>query len=858
MKKKSVGSLYALFISLCMIGSIVLVRSEPECTFENNVLNDDVISSSLIQSFEKYRTNTINAPNRNSDTINLPWKNTMSQIFEWWITIEYNGEIFEQQVPVSILDFSEKFLKHPEYGEKINFNLDDDPEDDIQVIAGFYWSVSTKPDGSEVKSLEKRLRVKQLGTGDYLDDSDASFEVWSELHINYGLFKTKAKSNEPRYMFCEFLRQVLSQTINQEKTPLIYTFMERIFTRFLPEGFYPLAEDNDYIWIGSGYRSQEGQQIPRDIEKKFSFAREELFSPSIFQHQIDPGQSQGKDALELLYGFQSFRSGSSSPAYDIEFSVTFQPAVYLKTKFIPAGGHVYYYFDDASRQPNQTSITFTSNILKSSNNDEGIDLTLLFNKIDETLGSTGKWFSFDIDILDDFELLGGKLRYEASDIFDIDIVADSPFFEEKIKLSHIPKEIDLSWDLDFQVVPSFVDLFAHAKGFIDLSMSSDFGGVYVYYPSTDPHAEDTIFIDVPQGIPKDTRIEAEAKVNIDLTNLLDAGNYIYGKIEHTCSSNLDSVEVFLPETQNPIVRVTEIPAYSEAHAQLHLNPLQGSAYAWRGSSGPPDPLEINLEYLGFQINDILTIRDGYIDTSFTIADNGHFYFDTSEGIFGNELAASSTETGDAISLLVDEVSANDFKTDWDIDTSGEQLQINDFHFNGMVDTLRNLQLDLNYKGKTSRVNLDWLLRQTGCFSIEVDQEDDLSIDFSQLAQNSPDFNLDGGITISDLIKLDFDWKFQQGTKDGGNVDPGVFTVNKNNDKSIIKEFDLYFTYQDKYGVDITFDDLQFYLDFEWWKGDRLLPYIWLDYEVSADNFDINLLWTDRNGDTQWYNNVEDW
>lgn len=858
MEKKSVRYLCALVISLCMIGSIIPVQSEPESTFENTVLYHDIDSNTIIQTFQKYQTNTIDTLNPDTNAIDLPWRNSQSQILEWWITIEYDGEIYEKKIPVSILDFSEKFLKHPEYGEKINFNLDYDPEDDVQVIAGFYWSVSIKPDGTEVRSLEKRLQVIQLETGDYIEDNQASFEVWSELHINYGLFKTKAKSNEPYQMIYEILKQVLSRAFNQEKTSLVNSFLERLFPRLFPDDFYPLAEDNDYISIGSGYRSQDDQQIPRYMEKKFSFAREELFSPSIFQHQINPGQSSGKETLELLYGFKSYRSGSSIPTYDIEFSVTFEPTVFLKTKFIPAGGHVYYYFDDQSREPNETSITFSSNIIKSPNNDEEIDLTLLFNKIDETLGSTGKWFSFDIDILHDFELFGGKLRYEASDIFDIDLIADSPFFEEKIKLSRIPEQVDLSWDLDFQVAPSFAGLFAHAKGFIDLSMSSDFGGVYVYYPTTDPQAQDTIFIDVPEGIPQDARIEAEATVNVDLTNLMDAGNFIYGKIKHTCSSNLDSIEVFLPETVDPIVRVTEIPAYSDAHARLHLSPLSGSAYVWRGSSGPPDPIEINLEYLGFKINDILTIRDGYIDTSFTIADNGHFFFDTSEGIFGNDLTASSIETGDAISLVVDEVSANDFQADWDIDTTGDQLRINDFHFNGMVDTLKNLQLDLNYQGKTTQVNLDWLLRQTGAFSIGVDQEDDLSLDFSQFAQNSTDFDLDGGITISDLIQIDFNWKFQQGTKDGGNVDPGVFTINENNDQSIIKDFDLYFTYQEKYGVDITFDNLEFYLDFEWWKGDRLLPYLWLDYEVSADDFDINLLWTDRNGDTEWYENVEDW
>jgi len=66
------------------------------------------------------------------------------------------------------------------------------------------------------------------------------------------------------------------------------------------------------------------------------------------------------------------------------------------------------------------------------------------------------------------------------------------------------------------------------------------------------------------------------------------------------------------------------------------------------------------------------------------------------------------------------------------------------------------------------------------------------------------------------------------------------------------------TYLDQYGVNITLSNLQFYLNLEWWKGDRLLPYIWLDYEVSTDEFDVDLLWTNQHGETQWYENVEEW
>jgi len=210
-------------------------------------------------------------------------------------------------------------------------------------------------------------------------------------------------------------------------------------------------------------------------------------------------------------------------------------------------------------------------------------------------------------------------------------------------------------------------------------------------------------------------------------------------------------------------------------------------------------------------------------------------------------------------LLIDEVSADNLQANWDIDTSGDKLKINDIGFNGMVDTMKGLILNLDYKGKTTSLNLDWIFGKTGSFQIAVDQEDDFTIDFSQFALNSSVFQIGGGITISDVVEIDMDWQLKQGEETvSGNVDPGFFSINKNNDQAMIKEFDFYLTYQDQYGVNIKFDNLQFYLDFEWWKGDRLLPYMWLDYEVSSDDFDVDLLWTNLNGETQWYENVEDW
>jgi len=207
-KKRMKKGILVLIICLCMIGSVYPVHPRSIIKSNDDTPEQIVNTESLIKTFEKYTTNSIENSRIQPKTIDLPWLYENSQILEWWINIKYNGQTFQKQIPLDIFDFSEKFLKHPEYGEILGFNIDEDEEEDVQIIAGFYWSVVIKPDGSEVRSLEKRLRMIQLQTGNYIDDDDASFEVWSELHVNYGLFKPKAKTNEPRTSLYNFLKNI--------------------------------------------------------------------------------------------------------------------------------------------------------------------------------------------------------------------------------------------------------------------------------------------------------------------------------------------------------------------------------------------------------------------------------------------------------------------------------------------------------------------------------------------------------------------------------------------------------------------------------------------------------------------------
>ena len=384
--KKRVGVIFIAFM-LCvsMSGAVGSVFSKP------NFEGDDIISriytanlessvDSLESAVDKYLNMDMNnyVPcDKTQKIIDLPWMNhNGDSLLEWWVRLEYNGQTFDKQVDISIGDFSEKFLKHPEYGEIIYFDIDSDSADDVEVIVGFYWSVIRYPDGTDARSLESRFRVRQMPDGG-IQDEDGELAVWSDLRVNYGLINTPGKSKslshsladfievanenyQPGFFLGQFIKKLDNWKGNEHFT-LLENIFKRILSNFVEFGEDEISDngnaapltsdgDDDYISLGSGYRSPEGQKIPLLVEKRFAFAKSlswswksgSIFNPTVFQHKMDPG---GTDPIELLYGFQACDGASDTVQYDIAFSVEFDPAVYLITKFVPTDGCVFYYFD---------------------------------------------------------------------------------------------------------------------------------------------------------------------------------------------------------------------------------------------------------------------------------------------------------------------------------------------------------------------------------------------------------------------------------------------------------------------------------------------------------------------------------
>ncbi len=536
-----------------------------------------------VYSYLNMQENPYNTDQENLDrTITVPWIKPASTLFEWWILVQYDGNAFEKQLDISINDFQKKFLKHPLYCEDVFFNVDDDPEDDLKVSFGFYWeSILNTKTNVESKSLEDMVRVRQINNGP--SDLYAGLEVWSEIHVNWGLINAYSQDNEfssysnqlhpkpqqsqqpikPLLLFLNILKQKI-QRFAQIGHMLLSNLLNHQILRsqgeppqgILAENPQKLAADNDYISVGVGYRTLPGQRIPQYVEKKFAFAKENILSPTIFQQTMKTEPS-GVDPLELLYGFRAYNGSTDVLKYDIAFSVQFTPFVTLTTQFIPLGGYIFYQFDTESQHSTETTITYSSDIHVGGG--DGVSLSLVFDKIDSTMAQSGKWMSFGL------RRDPHGFDYEANAIFDVAVIVDSPWFSQKVQINRLPMLLSYEWKIfdDFEVTFVQGELFyVNVRGYADVTMSSPIDEIIVYYPKLrNPSDEDVAFLKV-DNIPSSRRLEAKATLNIQNNSMLriDADGYV----DLTKSGPLGEITMFYPKADpdDPDVAILRVPAGS--------------------------------------------------------------------------------------------------------------------------------------------------------------------------------------------------------------------------------------------------------------------------------------------------------
>jgi hypothetical protein len=876
--------------------------------------------------------NIYDSPEQIQSSIDTPWIKQAGNIFEWWIRVKYNGETFQKQLDVSIRDFQKKFLKHPLYSEDVFFNVDDDPENDIQVSFGFYWStIFNKKTNNEYKSLENMIRVKQINNGP--SDLYAGLEVWSEIHINWGLvnsisidgYASSQNSNmvgsqqatlrffKSNSLLIKIIQQIIGSRINIGFGPLRALFgnalanSDRNSVQGQPvQDPEPLLDDNDYFSVGVGYRTAPGDQIPQYTEKRFAFAKDNIFSPVIFQ-QIMKTEPSGQTPLELLYGFRSYEASTNTMKYDIAFSVGFSPFVTLKTQFIPLGGYIYYFFDPTSLYNNDIKITYSSDIKLGEG--EGVSLSLVFDKINSNMAQSGRWMSFGL------RRDPHGFNYEASDIFNVAVIVDSPWFSQKVKLNGLPKLISYSWKIfdDFEVtfvqgqvfyvnvrgyadltmssaineivvyypklkdpdepdvtflkvknIPSSRKLEAKATlniqnesmlkidadGYVDLTKSGSLGDITVYYPKADPQDPDVILMKVPAGSINSQRVSAEATLYVDINNFSNINNYVYGKIQRQADSNFNALNFYLPNVATPIVQITDIPANAYATGKFWWNQLKGFGRAQRSSANQnPDPVHFNLEFDTLVLSNVLSIGNGHIQTDFKIAEDGYFKFDTANDILGNQFSVSNSATGNSFEIGASTVSAQNFNAAWDLDTSGEQVEVESLALSGTLNELSDFQVAIALDGEIVDFTGDWSLGESGGFSIDLQQNEDVRIDLIHLDNVSGRLDLNGYVILSSNLHFDMSWKWKQGES---LEDPGYFKINEGTNQPNLKEISFDFAYKDesgvdRWGADITLYNFAVYICVKWYwqNGFHIWPVIQVSGQLYLDvllNYNWHHIW----------------
>jgi hypothetical protein len=848
--------------------------------------------------------------------VTVPWIKPAGNLFEWWIRVKYGSESFEKQLDVSIIDFKQKFLKHPYYSEDVFFNVDNDLENDIKVSFGFYWeSILNTKTNKEHKSLEDMVRVRQINSGP--SDLYAGLEVWSEIHVNWGLVNAYSASSEfpstqtqfhlPQQMISPFLeRCVLLLNLLQQKlqhltqisSGLLFTLLNQQLLTSERESMQAgllqnprrLAAENDYISVGVGYRTLPGEPIPQYVEKRFAFAKENIFSPTIFQ-QVMKTEPSDVEPLELLYGFRAYNGSTNTLKYDIAFCVQFNPFVTLTTQFIPLGGYIYYHFDSASQHASKTTITYSTDIAVGAG--DGVSLSLVFDEIDDSMAQPGRWMSFGL------RRDPHGFSYEANAIFDVAVIVDSPWFSQKVRIQGLPKSLSYEWKIfdDFEVVvvqgelfyvnvrgyadvtmsspldeiivyypklnesnpedvpflqvnniPSSRRLEAKATlniqnnsmlridtdGYVDLTKSGPLGDITVFYPKVDPLDPNLVLLKVPAGTVNSQRVSAEATLYVDAGNFSNVNNYVYGKIQRQADSNFHELDLYLPNVAIPLVQITDIPANAYATGTFWWNQLKGFGRAERSAaSQTPDPVHFNLVFDTLTLSDVFSIGDGHVQTDFLIAEDGYFTFDTAHDILGNMFSVGNSATGNALTIGASTVSARDFQAAWGLNTTGPEPEIERLALSGDLNALNDVVVSISLDGEVVDFTGDWSLGESGGFSIDVQQNADMRIDFLHLDNVSGRLDLNGYVILSQNLHYDMGWQWRQGTS---LEDPGYFKINEGTNDPNLKEIGLKFLYKDessvdRWGVNLTLVNFAVYISVEWYWQSGF--HIWRVIQVSG-------------------------
>lgn len=872
------------------------------------------LNSDVFQSNEPY------TPRRTIKNIGYPWYSAprpVGDFVDWVIHVVYQEQggqekhLYEE-IDINPIDFRDRFLEHRWHTIDTFFDTNEDGADDLEVRLGIIASkVTNYQEGLvSINSLRTLLAVDTAE----ITDRYAKLEVFSELKLNYGLITERGRSHG-RSTFTIRFSNIIEELVEKLSpifsssgfTPIkkLWNLIYSIFTNYnnkVSKKAVMANEDYDWLAIGLGVCSPMGEKIPIDFEKGFQIAKENIFKPIIFEHELSQVRSQ--ELLSLKYGFKSFREGQSTPEKDLAFEIIFDPAIYIRTQFVPTNGYVYYFYNQDSGSNKNPSLTFTTNGFGASD----LEFSLVFDS-SHPIAQSGNWMSFDINWL--------GFEYNANKKHSVSFLITSPSFSTKLKLSGLPTkascgfdvdlsftyqqgqlldvqgtgslELDMSSDMEDVIlyypelsanepkvefvrvsdIPKTQTLSAHTElyikngsmtklrgeGYVDLSMSSSLGSIKTFYRKASPTDPDKLFIDVPYGIPASQRVGAEAELYIDLDDFFNQNNYVMGHCYRTSSGNFQEISGYLPGETEPIVSITEIPSNSNAIGKLEWNRLRGYAYASRSTSGGPDPIDVNIDLGTFNLKNHFELRNGHIDLRFHLNEDGYVFFDTSNNMVADSLEVTDTSTGDQLKLSADNVDVDNLNAQWDLNLNEDPIQIEELGFSGSINLLEDFVLEATYEGEYLNFDMNWNMGEEGEVSFDFSQDEPIELVIDDLFQDNPTWNVGGGIIIDEDFHFDIKWKWIRGQQNG---DRGYFKINEDTNSPNFDWIGFHIEYtpdgfdNPQYGIEVGGYNIGVIVFMEWYKDpNHWLPNIWW-YLFVQGNFYLHLMWE---GD--WYYNVDD-
>jgi len=301
------------------------------------------------------------------------------EVFGLWISIVYNGQSFQEQIPIDIETIRGK-LNNIHYRTPIKFDIDNDEEYDIEVGFGFYKFLAKElnADGSTTDKETWTTAFDFMQINNQLEDQLGELEVWQEFHVNLDAIESFSSDPTPAPqsnqkilskiaglpIFERLINRVSELRKSLDLSPPSFILDNKLeeLAQKEKEDPSPLTAVGDYIVTRVGYRSPQDEKIPHSFEKTFSVGKDNIFAPRFFQHWIEPNSDIiGTASNDIMFGFQVF-DYSYSPTnarYDVEFCVNLNPAVHLVTQFKPISGKTAFYYHNVGNQNDPLDVTIS-------------------------------------------------------------------------------------------------------------------------------------------------------------------------------------------------------------------------------------------------------------------------------------------------------------------------------------------------------------------------------------------------------------------------------------------------------------------------------------------------------------------